>query len=245
MNENVSKTIIRIVHDFCFSYSAPILSSEFALSITPLIVKCLRKNTLDLGQLKNIVDSRKDFFIANNIESTEFNKRLFQKLNYELSFYDACDFYDSIITFKRKMENGNFRGFPKDSTSEETLRSALNIYIYEETFCEPRSGSGNNDITVPSERVVIETKLWKGMEYYNSGFPELNDYLDKYNYFEGYYIIFDYNQTPNDAIKENGEIFDTQYDDKLIRVIFVKMNAIRPSKVYSTRKKTQQKNQEH
>lgn len=51
------------------------------------------------------------------------------------------------------MENGNFRGFPKASTSEDTLRSTLSIYIQQETFCEPRSGAGNNDITVPTEKV--------------------------------------------------------------------------------------------
>ena len=100
------------------------------------------------------------------------------------------------------MENGNFRGFPKKEVSEDTLRSTLALYIQQETFCEPRSSSGNNDITVPSEKVIIETKLWNGIEYYNSGFPELNDYMDKSNYTEGYYIVFDYNKTPNVVMKE-------------------------------------------
>lgn len=59
----------------------------------------------------------------------------------------------SILIFKQKVENGNFRGFPKASTSEDTLRSTLSIYIQQKTFCEPRSGAGNNDITVPTEKV--------------------------------------------------------------------------------------------
>lgn len=132
------------------------------------------------------------------------------------------------------MENGNFRGYPKDKTSEDTLRSTLALYIQQETFCEPRSGAGNNDITVPSEHIIIETKLWKGQEYYNLGFPELNDYLEKGKYFEGYYIIFDYNQNPNSVIQKHGDIFDEQYDGKLIHVIFVMMNATRPSQIYKT-----------
>ena len=236
MHDDIAKTIIRIIHDYCFKSSAPILCNEFALSVSPLIEKYIRLETLDLGKFKEILNKRKDFFVANAVDFTTFYKGLFSKLNYELSFYDDTSFFDSLVTFKRKMENGNFRGFPKDKTSEDTLRSSLALYIQQETFCEPRSGAGNNDITVPSEKVVIETKLWNGIEYYSSGFPELNEYLDKSNYNEGCYIIFDYNQTPNKVIKERGEIFDEQYQGRLIHVIFVKMNAIRPSKIYSRNK---------
>lgn len=232
MQDDISKTIIRIIHDYCFSNSAPLLSNEFALSIAPLTEKHIRLKTLDLGKLREIVKKRKDFFIANDVDLTVFCKGLIKTLNYELSFYDDISFFNSLVTFKRKMENGNFRGFPKDKTSEDTLRSSLTLYIQQETFCEPRSAGGNNDITIPSEKVVIETKLWNGIEYYNSGFPELNEYLDKNNYNEGYYIVFDYNLTPNKIIKEHGEIFDEQYQDRLIHVIFVRMNPIRPSKIY-------------
>lgn len=241
MHDDISKTIIRIIHDYCFNNSTPLLCNEFALSTAPLIEKHIRSKTLDLGKFREIANKRKDFFVANDVDFTIFCKGLIQKLNYELSFYNGTSFFDSLVTFKRKMENGNFRGFPKDKTSEDTLRSSLTLYIQQETFCEPRSGAGNNDITVPSEKVVIETKLWNGIEYYNSGFPELNEYLDKSNYNEGYYVVFDYNQTTNVIIKERGEIFDEQYQGRLIHVIFVRMNAIRPSKIYSGDKRTKKK----
>ena len=236
MHDDVSKTIVRIIHDYCFNNSSSLFSNELALSITPLIEKHIRLKTLDLGKFRDILNIRKDFFVANDVDFTTFCKGLFNKLNYELSFYVDTSFFDSLIIFKRKMENGNFRGFPKNKTSEDTLRTSLALYIQQETFCEPRSGAGNNDITVPSEKVIIETKLWDGIEYYNSGFPELNEYLDKSNYKKGYYIIFDYNQTSNKVIKERGEIFDEQYQGKLIHVIFIRMNAIRPSKIYRSQK---------
>lgn len=236
MHNHISKTIIRIIHDFCFNSSAPLFCNEFALSVAPLIENHIQLKTLDLRKLREIAKKRQDFFVANDIDLNTFCKGLFQKLNYELSFYNDTSFFDSLITFKRKMENGNFRGFPKNKTSEDTLRSSLALYIQQETFCEPRSGAGNNDITIPSEKVIIETKLWDGIEYYNSGFPELNEYLDKSNYDEGYYIIFDYNQTSNKVINEHGEIFDEQYQGKLIHVIFVRMNSVRPSKIYRSKK---------
>lgn len=237
MNNDITKTIIRIIQNYCFNNSASTLSNEFVLTVSPLITSYIKSERLNLAELRKIIQKRKDFIYANDIDITSFTKGLFKKLNYELSFYSYTSFFDSMINFKRKMENGNSRAFPKDKTSEDMLRSTLAIYIQQETFCEPRSGAGNNDITVPSEKIIIETKLWNGSEYYNTGFPELEEYLDKSNYNVGYYIIFDYNQTPNQVIKENGEVYEIKYKSKLIHIMFVKMNALRPSKIYKETKK--------
>jgi hypothetical protein len=239
MSDDITKTVIRIIQDYCFDNSASTLSDKFSMTIAPLVTKQVKNKKLDLSKFREIAKKRNDFFIANDIDFTDFCKGLFRRLNYELSFYTNISFLESIITFKRKMENGNFRGFPKKSTSEDTLRSSLALYIQQETFCEPRSAAGNNDITVPSEKVIIETKLWNGIEYYQSGFPELNEYLDKIGYCEGYYIVFDYSQTENEIIKTKGDAFDIEFKGKEIHVIFIKMNAMRPSKIYKTRKASQ------
>lgn len=232
MCPDITKTVIRIIQDYCFDSYAEILNDKFAMAIAPLITKHINNNNLDLSKLREIAKTRNDFFVANEIDFEEFCKGLFRKLNYELAFYTDVTFFDTMVIFKRKMENGVFRGFPRETTSEETLRSALVLFLQNETFSEPRSAAGNNDITVPTEKVIIETKLWNGIEYYNSGFPELNEYLDKYNYVVGYYVIFDYNQKDNPIIKDKGEIFDCIIDERLIHVIFIRMNPIRPSKIY-------------
>jgi len=232
MGDEIIKTVLRIIQDYCFDNSAAVLSDKFSLAIAPIVTSHIKSKSLDLSTLRGIAKKRNDFFIANNIDFSAFCKGLFRRLNYELTFNNNPSFFESMKTFKRKMENGNFRGFPKPTTSEDTLRSTLAIFIQEETFCEPRAAAGNDDISVPSEKVIIETKLWKGVEYYYSGYPELNEYLDKNNYCEGYYIIFDYNQAKNQIIEDKGEIFDVTYDERLIHVIFIKMNAIRPSKKY-------------
>lgn len=54
-----------------------------------------------------------------------FCKGLFEKLNYEFSFLSDMSFAAAINEFKRKMENGVFKGFPKDKIDEDTLRGAL------------------------------------------------------------------------------------------------------------------------
>lgn len=237
MRKNIDKTVIRIIQDYCFNNAATVLINEFVLTVSPLLIKSIENGQLKLGEMRKILQKRKDFFNANDVELTAFCKGLYEKLNLELSFYTYVSFYDSMLSFKRKVENGIYRGFPKKTTSEDTLRCALALYITQETFCEPRSGAGNNDITVPSEKVIIETKLWKGNEYYNSGFPEIENYLDKANYNEGYYIIFDYNKTSNQIIQARGEIFDDIYLGKLIHIIFVRMNAITPSQLYKETKR--------
>lgn len=237
MGEEIFKTVIRIVQDYCFNNSASILNNEFVLTVAPLISQTIANKTLTPAKMKSIAKQRTDFLHANNLDVDTFCKGLLAKLNYELQFYTKESFYSSIIEFKRRLENGNFRGFSKGKISEDTLRSTLSVYIRQETFCEARSGAGNSDIVVPSEKTIIETKLWKGFEYYNAGFPELNDYLGKSSYTEGYYVIFDYNQTKNKIIKENGEVFDTHFQGKLIHVIFIRMNVTRPSKIYSAGKK--------
>ena len=237
MKSDISKTVIRIISDFCLGYSASVLANEFVLSVTPKIIKQIPSDNFDLAQFIKIMELREDFFIANDLDLLTFSKLLFHSLNRELLFYDSPTFYDSIILFKQKVENGHARGFPKEKTSEDALRSVLAIYLQEETFCESRSGSGNNDIVVPSEKVIIEVKLWDGKEYYLSGFPELNEYLVRSTYEEGYYVIFDYNIKPNLIIKEKGEEFDIKYESSLIHVVFIRMNTPRPSKIYSESKK--------
>lgn len=234
---DISKTIIRIVQDYCFSNSAPLLSNEFALYIASSLSTAIDRKELTAGTFVKVAAKRKDFFQGNDLNVRSFCKGLFEKLNYELSFVDDISFLGSIKEYKRQMENGICKGFPKKATSEDALRGTLALYIKRETFCEPRSGTGNNDITVPSERTVIEAKLWKGKEYYNSGIPELHSYLTSYNYSEGYYVIFDYNKFPNEVIKENGEVFDIMYLGKKIHVIFIRMNAIVPSQIYKESKK--------
>lgn len=235
MSDEFVKHLIRIINDYCFKNSSSLFVNEFSLFLVPKIVKPMKSNTLTYREFKKIAEKRKDFFIANDLSSSLFCKELYKNILYELSFITADNFYDDIVNFKRVVENGNYRGFPK-GTSEDTLRSTLSIYIREETFCEPRSSSGFNDITIPSQKTIIETKLWKGKEYYNAGLPELNDYLTKANYQEGYYVIFDYNQSSNEIIKTFGEVFDIHYDGKIIHVVFVLMNRVPPSKKYKSKK---------
>lgn len=230
--DNMEQTIIRIIQDYCFENSFIFDCDAFATYLAKSILPNIKNSSLDLPLFKQIATKRKSFFVGNDIQVVDFCKDLFQRINFESKFYVTRTIQDELMAFKRKMEDGNFRGFPKDKTSEDTLRCSLNLYLQHETFCEPRCSGGNCDIAIPKEKTVIETKLWRGEEYYNSGFPELYEYLEKRNYNKGYYVIFDYNKSDSKTIRENGEIYNLKYNKKDICVIFIKMNPIRPSKKY-------------
>ncbi len=236
-NHEINQRLIKTIGDYCFRNNAPYFSSEYSLYLAPLVVKDIAKGSFSFASFKKYAKSRGDFFIANNLIGEEFCKGLFRSIKKELGFFSCQSFKDSIIEFKRKVENGNYRGFEKDKVSEDTLRSTLCIALQEEAFCEARTSSGQSDIVVPSERVIIETKLWKGKEVYNAGLPELCDYLDKANYATGYYIVFDYSKSNNCVVEQYGESFELDINGKHIIVVFVLMNRESPSKLYSKAKK--------
>lgn len=201
------------------------------------MAQLLEKNRLNYLNFSKIAKKRRDFFIANEISEDTFCKDIYVQIEKELSFLPQNSFYESMIEFKRKMENGACKGFNKNNVKEDQLRCVLVMFIQEESFMEARTASGQSDICIPSKKTIIETKLWKGKEYYNSGFPELDEYLTKQNYNEGYYVIFDYNQNDNEIIKMYGEVFSTTYNQKKINVLFIRMNAVTPSQKYKKHEK--------
>jgi len=237
MSKDISKSIIRIIQDYCFKNSISSFVNEFSIFVTNQVLPLINAESVSSIKFYDIAKKRQDFFVANELDCKNFCNGLYKCLKNELKFCSFTTFHDYVLDFKRRIENGLFRGFPKDKTSEDTLRCVLALHIKDESFLEARMSSGQSDICVPSQKIVIETKLWSGEEYYNSGFPELDSYLQKQNYTEGYYVIFDYNKTDNEIIKSNGEVFDVIYNTKKIHVLFVKMNATRPSKIYKEQKK--------
>jgi len=238
MKSDITKSIIRIIQDYCFENSATIICDKFAMTMAPQVLILLKNQNLELSNFYSAAKVRRDFFVANNLKLGQFCKGLLKRLNFEISFCKQELFYDSIIRFKMKMEDGIFKGFIENKTSEDELRRALALFISEETFLEPEMSGGKSDICIPSEKTIIEIKLWNGLEYYMSGFPELEAYLNGRGYNEGYYIIFDYNKSDNEVIKKKGQIFDERYREKLFHIFFIKMNPVAPSKKYKEAKKS-------
>ncbi len=234
MNGEIEKTILRIIQDYCYKNKVENLVSEFSLTITSTIANLYIRDKLTHENFKSACKRRKDFFYANDLNADLFIIYLYRNIKYELSYYVFNSLQESLLEYKRRLENGNVKGFPL-GTKEDTLRSNLAIFLQFENFCEPRCGTGNCDIIVPSQKTIIETKLWHGTEYYNSGLPELAEYLIRQNYSQGFYIVYDYNLKDNDVIKNNGESFAVSLNNVVINIIFIRMKRIAPSKIYKSK----------
>ncbi len=237
MKVELEKTILRFLQDYCYKRNIDNLVSEFSLTIASKIAKAVLGDSLTHIKFEKICVARKDFFWANDLDEKLFIINLYREFKKELSYYQFNSLTDALLEYKKRVENGNLKGFPK-GTKEDTLRSNLSIYLQYENFCEPRCGSGNSDIIIPSQKAIIETKIWNGVEYYNSGIPELKEYLTKQQYSKGYYIIYDYNMYLNNIIKGNGEFFEISDLLHNIYVIFIRMNPPLPSRIYKTHKNT-------
>ena len=235
MTQECEKTILRFVQDYCYKRNINNLVSEFALTIAPNLAKAIMSDSLTHTKFESICTSRKDFFIANDLDKKIFLIGLYQELKLELSYYIFDSLSDSLCEYKKRMENGNLQGFPK-GIKEDTLRSSLSIYLQYENFCEPRCGSGNSDIVIPSQQAIIETKIWRGIEYYKNGIPELKEYLIRQHYSNGFFVIYDYSNSTNEVVKEHGEIFSIKDFAFIIHIIFIRMNLISPSQIYKKSK---------
>lgn len=235
MISGIEKTILRLVEDYCYKRSINNLVLEFSLAIATKVAKAILGESLTHQKFHSICSFRNDFYLANDLNKNTFIINLYREIKSELLYYQFDSLIDSLLEYKKRIENGNLKGFPK-GTKEDTLRSNLSIYLQYENFCEPRCGSGNSDIIIPSQKSIIETKLWEGEEYFNSGLPELREYLGKQGYKQGFYIVYDYNLSPNCIIRDKGEFFEISDSALKIYVIFIRMNPIRPSKIYRQNK---------
>lgn len=231
MQNNLENSVIRIVQDYCFRKKANILVHEFSITLAPRVTLMIQNEKISFDKFFLLAKTRSDFFHANEIEPYDFCKGLYRNLKSEIGFCIFSGFSDSILEFKRRMENGlaKTKGFLNQD--EDTLRGALALFIQQESFLEARTSSGRSDLVIPSLKIIIETKIWKGEQYFNDGFPELESYLLAMHYIEGYYVIFDYNQNDNIVISANGEVFDHEYNSLNIHVIFVRMNKTAPSQI--------------
>lgn len=235
MNDEIEKTILRIIQDYCYKNRIENLVREFSLTVTSAIAELYIRDNLTHENFRSACKRRKDFFYANDLNADLFIINLYRNIKNELSYYIFNSLHDSLLEYKKRLENGNVKGFPL-GTKEDTLRSNLSIYLRYENFCEPRCGTGNCDIIIPSQKTIIETKLWHGIEYYNSGLPELAEYLIRQQYSKGYYIVYDYSLRDNEVIKNKGENFGISLSNVDINVIFIRMNRIAPSKIYKSKK---------
>ena len=105
------------------------------------------------------------------------------------------------------------------------LTAALNSIAGSVTI-ESLSKAGEMDILAfhRGNRFIVETKVWYDKSKYEAGKQQLLRYIKSAGLEKGYMVIFDEQLEKNPLLTEEGEVFDVEVDDKLLRIYLVNVS---------------------
>ena len=111
-----------------------------------------------------------------------------------------------LDNFQAFIARAGFRILQVPSTPQEYVGQYL-LYAYldhfvrsvnADMFLEVQTGRGRIDLLIlhNQRKYIVETKIWEGNRYYQSGKAQLATYLKLEDAQEGYYVVFDHRQKP-------------------------------------------------
>ena len=111
-----------------------------------------------------------------------------------------------LDNFQVFIARAGFRILQVPDTPQEYVGQHL-LYVYLDQFVhvvgasmflEVQTGRGRMDLLIlhNQRKYIVETKIWEGNRYYQSGKAQLAAYLKLEDAQEGYYVVFDHRQQP-------------------------------------------------
>ena len=90
---------------------------------------------------------------------------------------------------------------PQEYVGQHLLYAYLDHFVHvvgAAMFLEVQTGRGRMDLLIlhNQRKYIVETKIWEGDRYYQSGKAQLAAYLKLEDAQEGYYVVFDHRQEP-------------------------------------------------
>lgn len=90
---------------------------------------------------------------------------------------------------------------PQEYVGQHLLYAYLDHFVHvvgAHMFLEVQTGRGRMDLLIlhNHRKYIVETKIWEGDRYYQSGKAQLAAYLKLEDTQEGYYVVFDHRQSP-------------------------------------------------
>ena len=116
-----------------------------------------------------------------------------------------------LDNFKMFIARAGFRILQVPDTPQEYVGQHL-LYAYLDHFVhvvganmllEVQTGRGRIDLLIlhNQRKYIVETKIWEGNRYYQSGKAQLAAYLKLEGAQEGFYVVFDHRQHPESRIE--------------------------------------------
>ena len=111
-----------------------------------------------------------------------------------------------LNNFQAFIARAGFRILQVPDTPQEYVGQYL-LYAYldhfvrivgADMFLEVQTGRGRIDLLLlyNQRKYIVETKIWEGDRYYQAGKAQLAAYLKLEDVQEGYYVVFDHRQHP-------------------------------------------------
>ena len=90
---------------------------------------------------------------------------------------------------------------PQEYVGQHLLYAYLDHFVHivgANMFLEVQTGRGRIDLLIiyNQRKYIVETKIWEGVRYYQSGKKQLAAYMKSEAAVEGYYVVFDHRQNP-------------------------------------------------
>lgn len=143
-----------------------------------------------------------------------------------------------LDNFKDFIARAGFRILQVPETPQEYVGQNL-LYAYldqfvrivkADMFLEVQTGRGRIDLLIihNKRKYIVETKIWEGERYYESGKRQLVEYLKSEKSDEGYYVVFDHRRNP-ESRAETDTLEDVTVRSYVIPVLQVKPSSISDS----------------
>ena len=143
---------------------------------------------------------------VNGLENTYFSEDTGENFRDYLTPTGALEIERLLDNFQAFIARAGFRILQVPDTPQEYVGQYL-LYAYldhfvrivgADMFLEVQTGRGRIDLLIlhNQRKYIVETKIWEGDRYYQSGKAQLAAYLKLEEAQEGYYVVFDHRQHP-------------------------------------------------
>ena len=144
--------------------------------------------------------------LTNQLSLRRFFRELGENFRDYLTPTGALEIERLLDNFQAFIARAGFRILQVPDTPQEYVGQYL-LYAYldhfvrivgADMFLEVQTGRGRIDLLIlhNQRKYIVETKIWEGDRYYQSGKAQLAAYLKLEDAQEGYYVVFDHRQQP-------------------------------------------------
>ena len=112
---------------------------------------------------------------------------------------------------------------PQEYVGQHLLYAYLDHFVRivgADMFLEVQTGRGRIDLLIihNQRKYIVETKIWEGVRYYQSGKKQLAAYVKSEEAVEGYYVVFDHRKNP-ESQREAEKVGDVKIRSYVIPVL--------------------------